>query len=211
MLTGTPPPVTRPPVGKLAPQPLALCSPDGRIEVRLQAQGALTCAVTADGRPLLDASPLGLKLRDGTEFGRDVELEEASRSAADTTWENRFGKHRQVRDQHNELRLVLREKSSAGRRFEVIFRAFNDRVGFRYTLPAQAGMETFVVDRELTEFAFAGNHPCFAAEHDKGGFRGPQEWEFKPRHLADINPAVDLNEVRRFAHENGVRLWLWLY
>jgi alpha-glucosidase len=130
-----------------------------------------------------------LNLRDGTEFGRDVELVEVSRSVADTTWENRFGKHRKVRDQHNELRLVLREKSSAGRRFEVIFRAFNDGVGFRYGLPAQAGMETFVVDRELTEFAFAGDYPCFAGEHDKGGFKGPQEWEFKPRHLADINPS----------------------
>lgn len=189
VLTGAPPPVTRPPVGKPAPQPLALSSPDGRIEVRLQAQGALTCAVTADGRPLLNASRLGLKLHDGTEFGRDVEIVEASRAAADTTWENRFGKRRQVRDQHNELRLVLREKSSAGRRFEVVFRAFNDGVGFRYSIPAQAGVETFVVDRELTEFAFAGNHPCFAAEHDKGGFKGPQEWEFKPRHLADITPS----------------------
>ena len=93
----------------------SLRSPDGRIEVRCQAQGALTCTVTADGRPLLNASQLGLKLRDGTEFGRDVEVVEASRTAVDTTWENRFGKRRQVRDQHNELRLLLREKSSDGR------------------------------------------------------------------------------------------------
>jgi hypothetical protein len=29
--------------------------------------------------------------------------------------------------------------------------------------------------------------------------------------ITKVNPAVDLNEVRRFAREKGVRLWLWLY
>ncbi|HEY5913690.1 MAG TPA: glycoside hydrolase family 97 N-terminal domain-containing protein, partial [Verrucomicrobiae bacterium] len=29
--------------------------------------------------------------------------------------------------------------------------------------------------------------------------------------ITNINPAVDMDELRRFANEKGVRLWLWLY
>ncbi len=29
--------------------------------------------------------------------------------------------------------------------------------------------------------------------------------------ITTVNPAVDMNEVRRFAKEKGIRLWLWLY
>lgn len=168
--------------------PLTLQSPDGKIEVKIVARGPLTYAVNVDGRPVLTPSRLGLELRDETALGPDVELRKAVRSASDTTWENHFGKRRQVRDQHNELRLVLREKPG-GRNFDVIFRAFNDGVAFRYVLPAQDGMKTFILAREQTEFAFPANYGCFAGQHDPGkGFHGPQEWEFKPQPLADIRP-----------------------
>jgi len=145
--------------------PLALRSPDGKIEVRLMADGPLNYAVSVDGRRILTDSRLGLKFRDGVELGRDVEVVKAIRSSTDKTWEDPFGKRRQVRDHYNELRLALVEKSS-GKKFEVIFRAFNDGIGFRYTLPSQPAMELFVLEQEQTEFAFPGNYPCFApAKH----------------------------------------------
>ncbi len=48
-------------------------------------------------------------------------------------------------------------------------------------------MESFVLDRELTEFGFAANHTCYAGQQEKG-FQGAQEWEFRPGKLADIKP-----------------------
>jgi alpha-glucosidase len=164
---------------------LILFSPDGKIEVAVTAGGALCYSVRVDGRPILDESKLGLQFRDGANMGRDVELLRAERGSADTTWENRWGKRSQVRDRHNELRLVLREKSDSPRTFEVVFRAFNDGIGFRYILPEQKGMENFVLTREETEFAFTDNFSCYAGRQDKG-FQGAQEWEFKPGKLTDI-------------------------
>jgi len=117
-----------------------------------------------------------------------VELRKAVRSASDTTWENHFGKRRQVRDQHNELRLVLREKPG-GRNFDVIFRAFNDGVAFRYVLPAQDGMKTFISPESKPSLLFPPTTAVLPGQHDPGkGFHGPQEWEFKPQPLADIRP-----------------------
>ena len=59
-----------------------------------------------------------------------------------------FGKRRVVRDLHNELQLVLRERSGDGRTFGVTFRAMNDGVAFRYELLSQPGLRDFVLDVE---------------------------------------------------------------
>src|SRR5450756_305765 len=113
---------------------LSLRSPDGAIGLTLSVQGALTYAVTVDGRPMVLPSKLGLQFNDGTVLGRDVRLLRIQGRNADSTWENPWGKRRRVRDQYRELRLVLREKTGAGRDFEVVFRAYNDGVAFRYCL-----------------------------------------------------------------------------
>jgi alpha-glucosidase len=166
---------------------LLVRSPDGKIEITVAAKGTPTYAVSVDGQTIVRPSKLGLLLRDGVNLGRDVEVLKAEPRSINSTWENPFGKRRQVRDECNELRLVLSEKSNPPKVFEIIFRAYNDGVGFRYVLPAQDGMETFIVEREQTEFAFAGNYTCYAGQQERG-FQGPQEWEFKPGHLADIKP-----------------------
>jgi alpha-glucosidase len=163
----------------------AVQSPDGKIVVTVSAAGQLSYALSIDGQPVLRESKLGLQFRDGGALGRDVEVLKAERSSTDSTWENRWGKRRQVQDRHNQLRLVMHEKSEPGRNFEVIFRVFDDGIGFRYVLPEQEGMQEFVLMKEQTEFAFTDNFACYAGQQEKG-FQGPQEWEFKPGRLTDI-------------------------
>ncbi len=172
----------------LNPNRSAFASPDGRIQVQVQTSGALTYTVTVDGQPLINASRLGLALRPGLQLGQQVECRQATGQRVDNSWENPWGKRRHVRDRYTELRLSLVEASAGGRPFEVIFRAYNDGVAFRYVLPWQAGREEVVVERELTEFAFTGDHACFLGQHETG-FKGSQEWQFQPKRLADIQPA----------------------
>ena len=178
----------------LASTPLELLSPDGHIVVTVNPSGAITYRVAIDGTPVLNESRLGLRLRDG-ELGRDVTLVKADRNEADATWVNPLGKRREVRDHHRELALTLRERAGS-REFQVIFRVFDDGVGFRYALPAGVGANDFVVDEELTEFAFTADNLCYAGDHThvpsdaydvRGGFAGSQEWEFLRQRLSDLS------------------------
>ena len=177
-----------------ASTPLELQSPDGRIVVTVNPTGAITYRVAVDGTPVLNESRLGLRLRDG-ELGRDVTLAKADRSEVDAAWVNPLGKRREVRDHHRELAVTLREKGESGRTFSVIFRAFDDGVGFRYQLPREGNAADFVLDEELTQFAFTADNTCFAGDHiavppdaydSRGGFAGSQEWEFRKQRLADL-------------------------
>lgn len=181
-----------------AAAPLELRSPDGRIAVTVGAKGALTYRIAVDGIAVLGESRLGLRLRDGSELGRDVSVVAAKRSSSDTTWENPLGKRRTVRDHHEELTVTLRENSAAGRTFDVVFRAFDDGIGFRYALPAAAAGKPaeVVVEEELTQFAFTADNLCFAGDHThippeeydvRNGFAGSQEWEFLRQRLSTIS------------------------
>jgi alpha-glucosidase len=163
-------------------------SPDGTIEVAIAVSGQLTYSVHIDGQNVIVPSKLGLKLQNGTQLGKNVELVNATHQSTDTIWENPFGKRRNVRDHHNQLHLLLRERSDEGRTFEVVFRAYDDGVAFRYELLSQPGMRSFVLQQELSEFSFAADFLCFAGEQEKG-FAGPQEWEFPRRRLSDIKAA----------------------
>jgi alpha-glucosidase len=162
-------------------------SPDGTIEVAATVAGTLSYTIQVDGQPVIIASKLGLKLRDGITFGQNATLVRATNQNIDVTWENPFGKRRTVHDQHNQLHLLLREQSADGLTFEMVFRVFDDGVAFRYELLSQPGMRDFVLEQEFSEFRFPGDFPCYAGEQEKG-FVGPQEWEFARRRLSDIKP-----------------------
>ena len=94
------------------------------------------------------------QLRDGR-LDRDMEVLGQHTRAFDETWEQPWGERRRVRNHYNEVVVQLGERSGAKRRFEVVFRAFDDGVGFRYRFPEQPGLREAIIDDELTEFAIA--------------------------------------------------------
>ena len=167
-------------------------SPDGKIAITLHTDALLGYSITVDGKPVLARSRLGLELADNTILGEKSVVQSEERKSADNHWENQFGKNRDVRDHYNELNLTLKESDLT---FGVIARAYDDGVAFRLVLPKQAGMDSFTVTRDITEFAFADDHPVWAgwnnaegAARPEGGFIGSQEWRYLPNTLSGLNP-----------------------
>ena len=141
-----------------------LISPDGKLAVIVSAESELRYRVEVDGQPLVKPSPLGLEFAGGVTLGLAAVIENAEATEHDGVWENRFGKRRTVRDRWKQLRLTLKEQGDSPRRFGLIVRAYDDGVAFRYELPETSGLGEFVLQRELTEFAFAGDWRCWAGE-----------------------------------------------
>jgi hypothetical protein len=55
----------------------------------------------------------------------------------------------------------LKDHSNSGITITIIFRVFNNGVGFRYEFPKQDKLNHFVIADELTEFAMTGDHKTF--------------------------------------------------
>jgi alpha-glucosidase len=149
--------------GRVAAQPpvaspaVQVTSPDGRILVRvsLDSLGVLRYALHRDGRALLLPSRLGFAFRGAPPLDGGLVLVDTTRAVVDTTWTQPWGEVARVRDHHRELRVRVAESGGARRTFAVVFRAFDDGVGFRYELPAQPALGEFAIDDERTEFVLA--------------------------------------------------------
>ncbi len=103
---------------------------------------------------VLADSPLGLDFKDLPPLDHDFEIVGTERHSHDGTWQNEFGAKRIVRDHYNELIVSLCEQPPLGRRLDLIFRAYNEGVAFRYFLPKQEAINQFVLSSENTGFYF---------------------------------------------------------
>jgi len=137
---------------------LRVASPDGRNEVSVQLRdGRLYYAIRRDGRAVLLPSGLGFQFRGAPPLRDGLRVVGAAEKTVDESWTQPWGEVARVRDQHKELRVSVAEAAAPGRRFAVVFRVFDDGVGFRYELADSGGFRDFEVTDELTEFALADN------------------------------------------------------
>lgn len=74
------------------------------------------------------------------------------------TWEQPWGEFRYVNDNHNELTVHLRQNGGKKGLLSLVFRAFDDGIGFRYHFPEQPEMDSLIIMDELTEFCFPEGH-----------------------------------------------------
>src|SRR5436189_6030582 len=131
-------------------------SPDGRNQVTVAIHdGALAYSVDRDGRAVLLPSRLGFAFQGAPPLADGLRMVDTSRSTVDETGTQPWGEVARVRDHHNELGVSVAEVGQPGRRFAVVFRVFNDGVGFRYDVPAQPALGDFAITDELTEFTLA--------------------------------------------------------
>jgi alpha-glucosidase len=102
----------------------------------------------------------------------------------DTSYELVIGKTRQARDRYRELHVSMKESVAPHRRLELVFRAYDDGVAFRYILPDQEAISSFDIVRENTEFHFAGDMKVWAFQINT--FRSSYEGQYVPTTLDAI-------------------------
>jgi len=183
-----------------AAEPLTLTSPDGTLAITLEVKSNPQPYLPGDrayyrvaykGAPVLADSPLGLDFLGAPALDHGFEVVGADRKSHDATWENRLGAQRVVPDHYNELAVSLRERQAPNRRVNVILRAYNEGVAFRYFLPNQDALSQFTLASENTGFYFARDAYAFAL--NLGRFNTSNEGEYRRVPLTDIKPASVVN------------------
>ncbi|MCK4510352.1 glycoside hydrolase family 97 protein [bacterium] len=128
-------------------------SPDGRIEAFLFSfpDGRAFYSIRAHGRPLIDPSPLGFRFRDGPPLVDVFHIDSVEHASVDETWKPVWGATSEIPNRYNEMTVHLRE-TGGGRAMDVVFRVFDDGVGFRYVLPEQPNLTSVDIISEETGF-----------------------------------------------------------
>jgi glucan 1,4-alpha-glucosidase len=140
-----------------------ISSPSGNIVVDLNRseRGLVSYQVQYKGKPVITSSSLAFTLKTPVASLWNFDAVRVDSSIVDQTWKPVWGEERNIRNHYRELVLHLADRTGSGILLNVVFRVFNDGVGFRYEFPKQEKLGHFVVGEELTQFGMAGDHKAF--------------------------------------------------
>ncbi|MGJ6963708.1 glycoside hydrolase family 97 catalytic domain-containing protein [Streptosporangium sp. G11] len=128
-------------------------SPDRDLRVAVTVvDGRLTYSVTKHRKTLVGASGLGVDLAGRPSLTQGMAVESVERRTINETWKPVWGTSSEVRNHAKEL-TVHAVQADTGFKLDLVFRVFDDGVGFRYRFPDQPGLEAYTVTAEQTEFA----------------------------------------------------------
>ena len=134
-------------------------SPGGMLTVEAftDNDGRPMYSVLRQGRVVVAPSKLGFLLTDAPAIERGLTITAGQPVTVDDTWEQPWGERRLIRNHYNEWRVAYAERSGLQRRVDVVFRLYDDGLGFRYEFPDQAALKTVRIGSEITEFNLAEN------------------------------------------------------
>ncbi|MDR1632298.1 MAG: glycoside hydrolase family 97 protein [Dysgonamonadaceae bacterium] len=137
-----------------------LSSPNGKVKISFNLKnGKAYYAVAKESEIILNPSRLGFTLNEKPALEGPFEIKNTAKSSLDETWQQPWGEEVSVHNHYNELKIELQEKTGKKRLLNIVFRAFDDGIGFRYEFPEQENLKKFEITGELTEFALPDNYP----------------------------------------------------
>lgn len=126
--------------------------------------------VAYKGRTVVAESRLGLEVKDSEPLGAGLVVEHVQRDSEEMLWRGVYGERAENPDRYNVMSVTLQKGGRTPRRMVVTFRAYDEAVALRYTIPPQASMRKFTIAKERTEFAFKGDHICWAVYSAQGRY-----------------------------------------
>lgn len=189
-----------------------LISPDGNLKLNFELldNGTPSYSLIYRGKIAIKPSKMGLELvNDSKSLLNDFIVMDSIESSYNETWKPVWGEVKEIRNNYNELKIVLNQKG-LDRTLIICFRLFNDGLGFRYEFPTQKNLVYFVIKEERTQFAMANDMIAFWLPGDYD----TQEYDYTESRLSEIrnlfDGAVTDNPSQKQFSKTGVQTPLML-
>ncbi len=142
---------------------IEVSSPNGliRLSVSHEDNEKIFYKVFYKGKTAVANSGLGMKFKVPDVILQKFDLLRVDSSFVDESWKPVWGEVNTIRNNYRQLVLILRDRGGSGIELQIIFRVFNDGIGFRYSFPQQSKLNHFIIADEMTEFDMTGDHKTF--------------------------------------------------
>lgn len=182
-----------------------------KLKFELDEKGRPGYSLYFDGKTVIQHSLLGLNLVGDSAFSNQLTIVAIEKTSVDKQWNPVWGEVNTINDNHEQLTVKLKQKNSPNKLINIVFRVFNDGVGFRYEFPKQPGLKYFTVAEELTEFHLTADHKAFwiPADYDTNEYKYTTSSLSKIDAFAVSKIATDI-AVRVVPDQNGVQTPLML-
>lgn len=144
-------------------------SPDKNlvVKINLNNTGKPYYTLSYKNKTIIDQSFLGFELKEifgGKEYqslSKNLKIIGVENTDYNQTWQPVWGDSKSIQDNHHQLTIKLKQLAGEAIELNIVFRVFNDGLGFRYEFPKQKNLNHFIVSQENTEFHLTGNHKAF--------------------------------------------------
>lgn len=168
-------------------------SPDGKIGVQISmVEGQATYEVLFNGKKVIEPSTLGFDFQDMPSIEKGWGIVDSQLSSSNSTWEMQWGEKRVVEDNFNQLILNLEEENTPNRKMNLVFKVYNDGLGFRYVFPEQEAMKEVIITDENTQFNLTGDHKVWWI---------PGDWDIY-EHLYHTTSLTGIDAIALRANDN---------
>jgi hypothetical protein len=146
----------------------SIYSPNNKVEIsfKLNEIGTPTYEVLFKNEAIIKSSTLGFELKDQPALSNNFEIVNVAISNFEETWEMPWGEQKEVENKYNQLKIELQETSALKRKLNIVFKVYNDGIGFRYEFPEQENLSEVLIMDEKTQFNLSGNHKVWWAPGD---------------------------------------------
>ena len=175
----------------------------------------LTFSMNPDGQPqysilykgkeVIQNSTLGVLFAEG-KMVNGLLVTGMDTTSYNDKWTPVLGEVKTIQNNYKQLVVKLMDNGDKPKEMSIIFRVFDDGVGFRYHFPFQKNLAHFVVTDELSRFHLTGDHKAWwiPADYDTN------EYTYTTSRLSEVNAKKqsDLHleiGVRKVVDEYGVQ------
>ncbi|MCX2746140.1 glycoside hydrolase family 97 protein [Mangrovivirga sp. M17] len=160
-------------------------SPDEDVHIRFGVDdyGKPYYSVLYKDNVVIDTSFLGFEFKNHPPFDDNFKITEIEETAFNQSWDMIWGEQKTINNKYREIAVRLQEKGESQRKFDIIFRAYDDGIGFRYHFPEQEGVDTLIIMDEITEFNLTGDHTTWWIPGDWDSY----EWLYNTTKVSGIN------------------------
>lgn len=173
------------PVYVLAQDSLRVTSPGGKLQFRfsLLPGGIPSYDISENGQAVILPSLLGLgdnlHSPSGRSWDRGLQIVRATQRGQRASWKPVWGERDEIPDHFRELTVTLRHADRDRGTFQIIARAYDEGVAFRYFFPEEGRTQMVDLGSELTEFRLPEGTEGYWTERAQTSYRKRplENWE----------------------------------
>ncbi|MCH2032918.1 MAG: glycoside hydrolase family 97 protein [Tenacibaculum sp.] len=131
------------------------------VEFNINESGQPQYTVSFNGKIVVKPSLLGFDVNDQKALDKNFTIVKTSTRSFNETWQMPWGEQLNVENNYNELKVELEESSELKRKLNIVFRVYNDGIGFRYEFPEQDNLKDIYITEEHTNFNLTEDYKTF--------------------------------------------------
>ena len=180
---------------------LEIVSPNSDINLKfdVNSEGKPFYKVVFNNSTIVDTSYLGFEFKDAPAFEKNFIVKNSEIKTFNETWQMPWGEQLDVVNHYNELKVELQEKTSPERFLNIVFRVYDDGIGFRYEFPEQARFKGDVLIKE--------EHTEFNLTEDYKTFWIPGDWDIY-EHLYSTTQLSEVDALKYVGHVNLAQTYI---